>query len=394
MWNLIPTELYQYSTVDLVRGIRAAVRRDAAPAPLGRTELREAVPARSARAAIVLSLRAMDLKPGAWIGVPLYCCPVVFKAIVAAGCRPRFLEVDPETFCLSPEHLAAEHAGLDALIAVHMFGHMCDMKAVRSLMGGKPVLEDCAQALGSRLDGQPAGTMGTVGIFSFRLGKYLSAGEGAAIIVADPSLRGRIRRLTEELPRPTAAEEARHVVESWVRAKIRTRPLWGLAGSRIWQTYNRKTDFSHKSPIVMTQMYRSDLEISRLRLLALDGQITTQRRIAEFYIEHLDLDPAILHRESPGVYHSRLMFPLTFDSPEVRNLMRGQLFERGIGATAPYEDVIEGAAANYGYEHDCPVTERLLRRTLVIPCHHRLRQRDIERIVSGVNDAWTGIHRG
>jgi perosamine synthetase len=165
---LIPTELWQYSLGDLLRSLRLAASTiapfDAFPLP----EFGECAPVRSGRAGIVLALRVLDMRPGARVGVPLYCCPVVFKAIVAAGCVPRFIDVDPETFCLSTKDLAAKQQTIDALVAVHMFGNTCDMPALHEVMAGRPIIEDCAQSLGTRLNGRSTGAFGDISVFSFR----------------------------------------------------------------------------------------------------------------------------------------------------------------------------------------------------------------------------------
>ncbi|TFG89650.1 MAG: glutamine--scyllo-inositol aminotransferase, partial [Syntrophobacterales bacterium] len=84
-----------------------------------------------------------------------------------------------------------------------MFGNLCEMGSVQKAMDGKPIIEDCAQALGSTLNGQWAGSMGTIGVFSFRLGKYLSVGEGAAIYTSHSELRESLTRLATDLAKPT-----------------------------------------------------------------------------------------------------------------------------------------------------------------------------------------------
>ena len=202
MWNLLPTELHQYSLGDMVRGLMAARKPEADPNPIWRSALGDGIPIRSARAAIILSIKALGLEPGSRIGVPLYCCPVVFKAIKVAGCVPRFLDIDPGTFCISPEDLYAKRSDLDAVVAVHMFGNLCDMGSVKDAMHDKPIIEDCAQSLGSTLSGQWAGSMGTIGVFSFRLGKYLSVGEGAAIYTSHSELRESLTHLAMDLAKP------------------------------------------------------------------------------------------------------------------------------------------------------------------------------------------------
>ncbi len=387
-WNLIPTELHRYSLGDVAQGLMAVRRSDRAPDRGWPFPLADGLPVRSGRAAIVLSLRALGLGPGSRIGVPLYCCPVVFKAIKTVGGLPRFLDVDPGTFCLSSEDLEAKRTELDAVIAVHMFGHLCEMDAVRRAMEQKPIIEDCAQALGSKWHGQEAGSMGTIGVFSFRLGKYLSVGEGAEICTGRPGLRKILARLVADLPEPTAAEELTHVLETFARAKLRGKPLWGLVGSSVWSRYNAKTDFADKSPIVLAQVFRSDWKVARHRMAQLPRMIEAQRRNAEYYIRNLKLDPSMLCLERPGTYYNRLMFPIVFGSPGARDSVRSRLRQNGISSATPYEEAIEGAAKNYGYIGDCPAAEGLLRRTLVIPCNSRLRRQDVEHIARTLNDAW------
>ncbi len=198
---------------DIIRGMVAALRPRETSGMLYIPGLGNCIPARSARAAIVAAIKALDLPPGARIGVPLYCCPVVFKAIKAAGCTARFIDVEYSTYCMSAEDLSAKRAQVDAVIAVHMFGNLCDMPSLQEAAQGKPIIEDCAQSLGSKLDGRMAGSFGTIAAFSFRSGKYLSVGEGGALFSRDADIRSRLSQLISEMPVPGRAEECVHVAE-------------------------------------------------------------------------------------------------------------------------------------------------------------------------------------
>ncbi len=388
MLTLLPVELAEYGWVDVVRGISAALGPRVPGAALALPGLGPGVPTRSARAAIIIALKALDLPPGARVGVPLHCCPVVFKAILTAGCRPRFLDVDPETFGVSPADAAAKRSQLDALIAVHMFGQPCDMKRLNEIMAGRPVIEDCAQSVGSRLEGRATGDFGAIGAFSFRSGKYLSVGEGGALYTARPDLRARISEISAATPVPGAAGEFKHVVLTYVRSCLRSRPLWGLAGRRIWGVYNKNVDFTAKSPIELGQIFRSDLALVRRRMARLDEMIAGQRANAEYYTRNLRVDPGMICREPPGSFYNRYLFPLVFPTTGQRDRMAAYLQSRQIGTARPYEEVIEGAAESYDYEGDCPAAESLLRRALVIPCHYRLTSRDKAHIVESVNRGW------
>lgn len=391
MAGLIPTELHRYSIGDISRGLVASRKPIESQTTIPLPGLGDGIPIRSARAAVIVAIKALGIRPGSKIGVPLYCCPVVFKAIRAAGCVPRFLDIDPETFCLSSEDLRAKRSGIDALIAVHMFGNLCDMPKVLEIMGGKPVIEDCAQSIGSKFDGRACGSFGDISFFSFRSGKYLSVGEGGALFSENKDLRARISELTEALPAPTRAEEIEHVITTYIRSKLRSRPWWGLLGSRIWAVYNKKTEFADKSPLVLGRIFASDLATVRRRMPQLDSMISSQRVNAAYFEQNLRLAPGILCLEGPRALYNRFMYPIILPTTAQRDMMAAYLRSQGVGTSRPYEEVITGAAEHYGYEGDCPSAERILRRALVIPSFYTLKHKDIKHIVRFVNQGWTEI---
>ena len=391
MPGLIPTELHRYSIRDVIRGL-AAERMHAKPQErISLPGLGEGIPIRSARAAVIVALKALGLPPGSRIGVPLYCCPVVFKAIKAADCVPRFLDINPETFCLSPDDLRAKRSGIDAVIAVHMFGNLCDMRKILDIMNGKPVIEDCAQSIGSKLDGRPCGSFGDISFFSFRSGKYLSVGEGGALYSGKTDLHARISKLAEALSIPTRGEEYKHIATTYIRSKLRSRPWWGLIGTRIWAFYNKKTEFMDKSPIVVGSIFISDLATARKRMPHLDSMISSQRAHANYYEHNLRLGLNMLCFEEPRAYYNRFMYPIAFPSTAERDTMAAYLERKGVGTSRPYEEVITGAEKHYGYGGDCPLAERALRRALIIPSFCTLEPKDIEYIVRHVNQSWAEI---
>src|SRR5262249_29209112 len=158
-------------------------------------------------------------------------------------------------------------------ITVHMFGNVSNVPRLRDAIGGKPIIEDCALSLGSKLNGRPTGSMGDIGIFSFRSGKYLSVGEGGALFAADPSLSDQLSRSISTLPAPKRFDELIHVAKTWLRSALRSKPLYGLVGYSLWEKYNQKVEYSDKSPISLTQGFRTDLELARRRLASLDSVI-------------------------------------------------------------------------------------------------------------------------
>jgi len=200
MLDLLPPKLNELSTSDVVRGLLAARIPVGSQIMIPLPGLGGGIPNRSARAVVIVAIQALSIRPGSRIGVPLYCCPVVFKAIRAADCVPRVTDIDTETFCLSSEDLRANRSGIDALVAVHMFGNLCDMPKVLEIMDGTPVIEDCAQSLGSKLEGRACRSFGDISFFSFRSGKYLFVGEGGAQFSENKDLRVRMSDLTAALP--------------------------------------------------------------------------------------------------------------------------------------------------------------------------------------------------
>ena len=114
MLSLIPTEHWDYGPTDMTRGLFAAIAssRSGDQSYIPIPGVGPSLPVRSARAGIVLGLKALGVGAGATVAVPLYCCPVVFSAIQAAGCRARFIDVDPDTYCLSADDLAAKSSAV------------------------------------------------------------------------------------------------------------------------------------------------------------------------------------------------------------------------------------------------------------------------------------------
>jgi len=338
-----------------------------------------------------VALKALSLGAGASVAVPLYCCPVVLSAINAAGCRARFIDVDPDTYCISAADLAAKSFEIDAVIAVHMFGNVCDMPALRQAAPGKPFIEDCAQALGSRLGGKVAGSFGEIAVFSFRSGKYVSAGEGGAVYCSQTDLKSRVSKLITELPIPSHADDCVHVFKTYLRSLLRSKPLWGLIGSRLWSAYSEKVGFTSQARIVMGQIYATDRDTAVRRLLVLDSFIQTQRSNADYYSRNLTVDANMLCSEIPGAFFNRLQYPLLVPTSQQCDELTTYLRNEQISTARPYKDIAAIAQAHYGYTGDCPRAERIARTVVVIPCNYTLRAADLERITTSINRAWAEI---
>ncbi len=387
MLGLVPRDRWEHGLQDLSRSYIAALCFRSSNEELELNGVGPCIPVRSGRVALVAALRALNLPSGARIGVPLYCCSVVFDAIIAADCSPRFLDVDPATFCISPADLFSKSSTLDAIIAVHMFGNLCDIPALQAAASGPPIIEDCAQAIGSKLNGQMAGTLGTIAVFSFRSGKYLSVGEGAAIFSKNFVIRAKASQLVASMPVAGVMEEFSHVSKTYLKSALRSRPLYGIIGYPLWRAWNQERSHATNSSITLGQIYKSDLVITKRRLTWLDTAIAKQRANAEFFHRTLELDPSMICPEPPGAFYNRLQYPVTFVSTEQRDFIAAYLLSQSIDTVKYLNDIVTTASC-YGYTGGCPVAERLAKRVLVIPSYHSLREKTVERIAHCLNEGW------
>lgn len=145
--------------------------------------------------AIHLAYLALEIKPGDEIVVPGFGFLAAANVALHMAACPVFCEVDPETWCMRAEDIAPVlTARTKAIVVVHTYGNVCDMGPILALAGewGIPVIEDAAEAFPSRYRGQLAGTLGTIGTFSFQATKTITTGEGGMVITRDNDLCERM----------------------------------------------------------------------------------------------------------------------------------------------------------------------------------------------------------
>jgi len=160
----------------------------------------EAVGVANGTDALHLVLRALGIGPGDEVLVPANTFIATAEAVVLAGARPRFVDVDPDSLLLTPEAVAAAVTpATAAVLPVHLYGHVADLAGHREIARrhGLAVVEDAAQAHGATRDGVRAGSAGAAAAFSFYPGKNLGAfGDGGAVTTDDAELASTIRSLT------------------------------------------------------------------------------------------------------------------------------------------------------------------------------------------------------
>jgi dTDP-3-amino-3,4,6-trideoxy-alpha-D-glucose transaminase len=155
----------------------------------------EAIGVANGTEAITIALRAMGVGPGDEVVVPSFTFYASAEAIPPTGATPVFCDIDPETYCVTAETVkAALTPRTKAVIAVHLFGNIAPIAEIEAL--GVPVLEDAAQAAGSRSGARRPGALGTAATFSFFPSKNLGCfGDGGAITTSDAELAERVRVL-------------------------------------------------------------------------------------------------------------------------------------------------------------------------------------------------------
>ena len=149
--------------------------------------------------ALLVSLMALDIGPGDEVITTPYTFFATAGAIVRVGATPMFVDIESTTFNIDPQGIAAKITPRTrAIMPVHLFGQCAEMDPILELAGkhNLAVIEDAAQAIGSEYKGQRAGSMGTVGCFSFFPSKNLGCfGDGGAVVTQDRALADKIRLL-------------------------------------------------------------------------------------------------------------------------------------------------------------------------------------------------------
>jgi dTDP-3-amino-2,3,6-trideoxy-4-keto-D-glucose/dTDP-3-amino-3,4,6-trideoxy-alpha-D-glucose/dTDP-2,6-dideoxy-D-kanosamine transaminase len=151
--------------------------------------------------ALEIGLKALGVKPGDKVITVANAGFYSSIGILACGADPVYVDIDPQTHTMSPESL--KHSidpGTKAVIVTHLFGRLADIVTIRRICDehGIPLLEDCAQAHGAKLDGRMAGSFGAIACFSFYPTKNLGAmGDGGALCTSDPGIADRTRTLRQ-----------------------------------------------------------------------------------------------------------------------------------------------------------------------------------------------------
>ena len=155
----------------------------------------------SGTTALEMASILLDIQPGDEVIMPSYTFCSTANAYALRGAKIVFVDVDPSTLNIDVECIrAAITPKTKAIVPVHYAGVCCDMDAINALAKEHGILvsEDAAQAVGSFYKGRPAGTLSSVGCFSFHETKNFSMGEGGAVLLQTPELAERAEIIREK----------------------------------------------------------------------------------------------------------------------------------------------------------------------------------------------------
>lgn len=149
--------------------------------------------------ALEIAIEALDLPPNSEIIVPANSFIASSEAVTRNGHKVVFADCDPESYIIDPKDILRRVTSKTrAIMAVHLYGHPCNMDALGEIakLHSLAIIEDCAQAHGAKFNGQTVGSIGNIATFSFYPGKNLGAyGDGGAITTNDEKIAIRCRMI-------------------------------------------------------------------------------------------------------------------------------------------------------------------------------------------------------
>ena len=315
--------------------------------------------------ALILSMRALGIGEGDEVIVPAFTFVATVSAVVHAGARPVFVDVEPESFNLNAGQIREKlFPHVRAIIPVHLYGLPADMDPLLELARdrGLLVIEDVAQALGAQYRGSRVGSLGDVGCLSFYPTKNLGgAGDGGMVVADNEELAQQLRLLRNQAD-----------------ASV-------LGGNKYHHDklgYNSRLDSLQAA-------------ILRAKLPHLEAWNRRRAEHAAHYRALLDGLPVVLPTEPEGSTHVYDLFTIRVvsDGPlsgsDSRDQLQAHLASRGIGSAVYYPIPLhlQGAFSDLGHkEGDFPVSERLCQEVLSLPICPELSEEQIATVAEAIKD--------
>jgi UDP-4-amino-4-deoxy-L-arabinose-oxoglutarate aminotransferase len=263
----------------------------------------------------VATLLALDIGPGDEVIVPAMTFIATANVVELVGAKPVFVDCDPDTLLITPELIkAAITNNTKAVIPVHMYGQMCDIKAIKEILPKDQkisIIEDCAHTFEAKFNGERPGKYSDAAIFSFYATKNVTCGEGGAIITNDPHLFERIIQAILHGMSAGAAD----------RFKSGQYKHWGM------DYLGTKANLPDLLACFLPDQIRT-----------VEERLEVREFLAAKYENTLKSSKIKLPKINPKVVHSRHLFPI-FVGKSARDESLMALGNSNIGATVNYRSV-------------------------------------------------------
>ncbi len=314
-----------------------------------------AVATSSGTSALHIAVCALGLEGGDEAITTPFSFVASSNCLLFEGVRPVFVDVEPDTLNIDPDRVkAAIGKRTRAVIAVDVFGHPAEWDALRSLADefGLHLVEDSAEALGSRYQGRPAGGLGDVGIFGFYPNKQITTGEGGALVTDDL----QVARLSRSL-----RNQGRGSRDGW------------LEHERLGYNY-RLSDIS------------AALGLAQLRRL--DELLERRAQVAAWYAKrlcgvHEVRPPTIRTGVEMGWFGYLVRLADVYDRAD-RDRLISELRLRGIGCHNYFPPIHLQPFYRERFGHrlgDFPVAEAAAARTIALPFFPGLTEAEVDEVV-------------
>lgn len=309
--------------------------------------------------AVLLGLRALGVGPGDEVITVAHTAVATAAAVELAGATPVFVDIDPHTYTIDPTRIAAAITPRTrAIIPVHLYGHPADLDPILAIAQTHDllVLEDCAQAHGTRYRGQIVGSFGDAAAFSFYPTKNLGAlGDGGAVVTRHASVAAQLHSLRQY---------------GW-----KQRYISDEAG------YNSRLDELQAAML-------------RVKLAHLHTMNDARRHHAAQYTATLADLPLTRPLERPFAHH---VYHLYVIQTEQRDLLQAYLREQGIGTAVQYPMPVHRQPAYHrlGYgPGSLPVTEAAAEHILSLPMYPTMPEAHVTQIAAAIKTFYENNNTG
>jgi UDP-4-amino-4-deoxy-L-arabinose-oxoglutarate aminotransferase len=306
--------------------------------------LKRALGVTSCTGALHLALLALGIGPGDEVITTPMTFIATATAILEAGAKPVFVDVEPETGNLDAARVeAAITKHTRALMPVHLYGQMCDMRALRAIADrrGLKIVEDAAHCVEGERDGVRPGQLGDTVCYSFYATKNLTCGEGGAIGTNDEALADKLRLLRLHGMDKTAADRAKEGYKHWDMVLLGWKYNMDNIQAALLLPQMARLESNWKKREDRSQRYRT-----KLAAIGVSG-------------------PATL----PGVRHAAHLFPVWIGSGR-RDQVISALQSRGIGVVVNYRAIhrLSYFKATMGFKGgEFPAAEKIGDETISLP---------------------------